>query len=184
MQEKLPEKIFTIGVYGYTEDEFFAALKEHKIDLFIDIRRRRGMRGARYKFVNKTYLQLKLKEIGIAYAHIIGLAPTTKIREIQKKADKEEKVTQRARIKLSEAFKERYRKDILKIAPNNPKKESYAVNLLEDALKNTTHPSDQPFHNIVFFCVETLPEACHRSLVAEELQRARLGVIKEHIKPE
>ena len=39
-------KIFTIGVYGKTADQFFSALTEHQIDVFCDIRQRRGLRGS------------------------------------------------------------------------------------------------------------------------------------------
>ena len=81
--------IFTIGVYGFSEDAFFTALKDHEIDLFIDIRARRGMRGAKYKFVNSSYLQAKLKEMGIGYAHLKELAPTPRIRGLQEQADQQ-----------------------------------------------------------------------------------------------
>ena len=37
-------KIYTIGVYGWTEEDFFNKLQEKNIDLFVDIRFRRGMR--------------------------------------------------------------------------------------------------------------------------------------------
>lgn len=30
-------KVFTIGVYGYQEEEFFQQLLKHKIDVFVDI---------------------------------------------------------------------------------------------------------------------------------------------------
>ena len=57
-------KIYTIGVYGKTEDEFFRALEDNGIELFIDIRARRGMRGSKYSFVNSSYLQAELNENG------------------------------------------------------------------------------------------------------------------------
>ena len=49
-------KIYTIGVYGKTEDEFFDALVENEIELFIDIRARRGMRGSKYSFRQQCVL--------------------------------------------------------------------------------------------------------------------------------
>ncbi len=55
-------KIYTIGVYGSTEEEFFGKLTKSKIDLFCDIRQRRGVRGRQYAFVNSSYLQKKLSE--------------------------------------------------------------------------------------------------------------------------
>ena len=56
-------KIYTIGVYGSTEEIFFNKLKLHNIDLFCDIRQRRGVRGSQYKYVNSNYLQAKLQEL-------------------------------------------------------------------------------------------------------------------------
>ena len=43
-------KLFTIGVYGFSETEFFDALEEAGIDTFIDIRYRRGVRGSLYAY--------------------------------------------------------------------------------------------------------------------------------------
>ena len=76
-------KIYTIGVFGSTEQQFFGKLVENKIDTFCDIRQRRGVRGSEYAFVNSNYLQHKLAEMDIKYGHIIELAPTTEIREKQ-----------------------------------------------------------------------------------------------------
>ena len=53
--------IYTIGVYNSTEVEFFNKIKSNQIELFCDIRQRRGVRGSKYKFVNSIYLQNKLK---------------------------------------------------------------------------------------------------------------------------
>ena len=74
-------KIYTIGVYNSTEDSFFDKLKSNDIELFCDIRLRRGVRGAQYKYVNKTYLESKLTSLGIQYLHIKELAPTKEIRD-------------------------------------------------------------------------------------------------------
>ena len=41
--------VFTIGVYGSTENSFFEKLAQSRIDLFCDIRQRRGVRGSQYK---------------------------------------------------------------------------------------------------------------------------------------
>ena len=77
-------KVYTIGVYGSTEQQFFGKLTENIIDTFCDIRQRRGVRGSEYAFVNSNYLQRKLAEMDIKYGHIIELAPTSEIREKQK----------------------------------------------------------------------------------------------------
>ncbi|GHT08753.1 hypothetical protein AGMMS49525_17880 [Bacteroidia bacterium] len=53
-------RLYTIGVYGSTEKEFFNKLVENRIDTFCDIRQRRGVRGSEYAFVNNNYLQRKL----------------------------------------------------------------------------------------------------------------------------
>ena len=50
--------VFTIGVYGSTENSFFEKLAQSRIDLFCDIRQRRGVRGSQYKYVNSNYLQI------------------------------------------------------------------------------------------------------------------------------
>lgn len=42
-------EIFTIGVYNSTEESYFGKLMDAKIDLFCDIRQRRGVREA---FIN------------------------------------------------------------------------------------------------------------------------------------
>ena len=74
-------RVYTIGVYNSTEQDFFEKLIENRIDTFCDIRQRRGVRGREYSFVNSNYLQMKLDDLGIKYAHILDLAPTTEIRE-------------------------------------------------------------------------------------------------------
>lgn len=76
-------KIYTIGVYSSTGQDFFSKLVENKIDTFCDIRQRRGVRGSKYSFVNSNCLQIKLAELEIKYSHILELAPTTAIREKQ-----------------------------------------------------------------------------------------------------
>ena len=48
---------YTIGVYGKTETDFFTSLINKEIDLFCDIRQRRGVRGKKYSFVNSLKLQ-------------------------------------------------------------------------------------------------------------------------------
>ena len=58
-------EFFTIGVYNSTETEYFNKLIENNIDTFCDIRQRRGVRGAKYSFVNSNRLQEKLNELDI-----------------------------------------------------------------------------------------------------------------------
>lgn len=58
-------QFYTIGVYGTTEEEFFKKLQNYNINLFCDIRQRRGVRGKKYSFVNSIRLQNKLKELNL-----------------------------------------------------------------------------------------------------------------------
>ena len=78
---------YTIGVYNLTEELFFEKLTSNNIDVFCDIRQRRGVRGAKYKFVNSIWLQKKLNDLNIKYLYIKELAPTVDIRNIQKTID-------------------------------------------------------------------------------------------------
>jgi uncharacterized protein (DUF488 family) len=146
---------YTIGVYGFNESEFFNKLIAYRIDTFIDVRRRRGVRGAKYSFVNSKSLQKKLKELNIHYEHILALAPTNEMREIQKSTDKKRGVLKRERKFLSNEFRENFKEEIL---------DKFDFNNLIECLKEIGAK------NIVFFCVEREPLACHRSMIVERLK--------------
>jgi uncharacterized protein (DUF488 family) len=150
--------IYTIGVYGITSDLFFKKLADNKIDTFIDIRRRRAVRGSLYSFVNSNRLQNRLKELGIKYFHILDLAPTKEIREAQINEDLKSGVSKRERAQLSQTFISQYKVQIL---------ENFNSSELIDLFNN------QGSKRIVLFCVEKEPQACHRSLVAEEFKKHR-----------
>lgn len=154
------DKIYTIGVYNSTEDSFFEKLSSHGIDMFCDIRQRRGVRGAQYKYVNSLYLQAKLNELGINYRYIKELAPNNDVRQKQKDADKINNETKKLRACLGSVFIREYNTQIL----NN-----FDIDALIKTLEseNVTRP--------VFFCVEEKAEACHRSIVAKALTD-KLGV--------
>jgi uncharacterized protein (DUF488 family) len=147
-------EIYTIGVYNSTEDNYFDKLVNNNIDLFCDIRQRRGVRGSQYKYVNSNYLQKKLSELGIKYRYIKELSPTNDIRQKQKDADKLNKETKKQRHTLGTVFRQEYCEQIL----NNFDFNSFAKELEEKSV-----------NKIVFFCVEEHAEACHRSLVAQKL---------------
>ena len=180
MTAELPT-IFTIGVYGSTEESFFGALVEHKIELFIDIRARRGMRGSKYKYANSSYLQAKLKELGIYYAHLKELAPTKEIRAQQRGADKESGESKRERTGLSKAFVKAYKRDILKVYKRKPENKIFAIDMLAAARRLAKYPPGERLRNVALFCVEQHPESCHRSLVAADWKR-QLGIKIEHLK--
>ena len=174
------QTIFTIGVYGSTEESFFCALQENKIDLFIDIRARRGMRGSKYKYVNSTYLQAQLKDLGIYYAHLKELAPTKEIRALQQRADALQKSSKRERTELSKAYIKTYRRDILKAYKRKPENRLFAAGILATARRLSTFPPAEPLRHALLFCVERHPQACHRSLVAADWKR-QLGIKIEHL---
>lgn len=172
------QTLFTIGVYGSTEESFFDALVENEMELFIDIRARRGMRGAKYKYANSSYLQAKLKALGIYYAHLKELAPTKEIRALQWQADKEEQRRKRDRTGLSAAYVEAYKKQILRYGKRKAELILDPENMLERAQQLAEFPSDRPLQRYVLFCVESNAEACHRSLVAARFKDKIGGKVK------
>lgn len=106
-------EFFTIGVYNSTEKTFFEKLINSKIDTFCDLRQRRGVRGAKYSFVNSKRLQGRLRELNINYVHVPDLAPTAEIREVQKKSDRKNRDLKTARHTLAEDFVAAYKEKIV-----------------------------------------------------------------------
>lgn len=160
-------RLVTIGVYGFTEHDFFQALQDAHIDTFCDLRARRGVRGPDYPFANSARLQQKLAELHIRYVHIKELAPSEAIRAMQAQADKQAKIARRKRNELCDEFRDAYTRDYL----------------TEANLKRFSQQAGMEARIIALFCVEREPQACHRSLVAEWLARA-WGTKVEHITPE
>ena len=158
-------RIVTIGVYGFTEDEFFNALQEAGVDLFCDIRLRRGVRGADYAFANSQRLKARLAKMGIEYWHRKDLAPSKQVRSVQYAADESQKVAKRQRDALSPEFVAAYRRENL---------DDFSPSAFLDEL-----PPDVKI--VAFFCVERAPEACHRSLVADRFAQD-LDLKVEHIR--
>jgi len=149
-------EFFTIGVYNLTEQEYFDKLTDNRIDTFCDIRQRRGVRGAKYSFVNSNRLQQRLSELEIKYGHVLDLAPTTDIRDLQKEADAQQGELKRDRNKLGKVFSIAYRDRILS----------------KFDFKSFIEKLDEVgADRIVLFCVEEKPEACHRSIVTERLEK-------------
>lgn len=141
-------RVATIGVYGFTADEFLATLLENGVSELFDIRQRRGVRGSEYAWANAGRLQAALAEVGIGYRHLPELAPTTELRELQYAEDARTGTGKRDRTSISGAFAERYAREILDRAPL----------------------PELPARGLAaLFCVETDAEACHRSLVAARL---------------
>ena len=157
-------EFYTTGVYGLDEELFFAKITDNNIDVFCDIRRRRGVRGAKYAFVNSNRLQTKLKEINVRYIYKKELSPTKEIRELQKNKDKELCIHKKDRITLSLTFVTEFNSQILADFDF----EQFIMELHGLNAKK-----------IILFCVEEHHEACHRSLVADKLQE--LGYKVTHL---
>src|SRR5262245_20009361 len=148
-----PPEIYTIGVYGSSENEFFKKLNDHGIDTFCDIRLRRAVRGSQYAFANSQRLQDKLAHLSIKYLHETGLTPTTEIIKLQDKFDQEHKIQRRKREELTDIFKTNYNTKIL-----------FKFDLRKFIKDLETSGSKK----VVLFCVEKSPAACHRSLVTNK----------------
>lgn len=158
--------IVTVGVYGFSEETFFEALRQAEVDTFCDIRQRRGLRGSKYAFANSRRLQERLRQMRIRYLHRKDLAPTKAVRQRQDEADRAAGVAKRQRTGLSQAFVDAYSEEILSAF----EPQSLLADLEEDA------------QVVALFCVEGEPAACHRLLVAEKIEQA-LGLEVEHIVP-
>lgn len=157
-------KIVTVGVYGFTEDEFFQRLVGAGVNVFCDIRARRGVRGAKYAFVNSRRLQARLAELGIGYVHVKELAPPEHVREVQRRVDSAGAVKKRVRTVLSSEFIDAYRATCLS---------TFDARAFVDGVNSGAG-------TLALFCVERDPKACHRSIVADQL-REDLGLEVEHI---
>lgn len=160
------ERVLTIGVYGFTADQFFDRLRTAAVDLFCDVRARRGLRGSDYAFANSRRLQVRLEELSIPYVHLKELAPSREVRDAQYDHDRKLGIAKRRREELGEVFKAKYVDECLSALD--------PIALCRDSLGSAARP--------VFFCVERSPRACHRSMVAEVLGAA-LGVPIEHLQP-
>jgi uncharacterized protein (DUF488 family) len=152
-------------VYGFTAEQFLAALHEAGVRQLLDVRQRRGVRGAEYAWANAKRLQAALEEAGIEYRHHPELAPTTELRQLQYAEDDRQGVGKRSRSELAPAYVERYTAEILDRADLG----AVARELPSDGVA-------------ALFCVERDPEACHRSLIADRLG-ARHGLAVEHLRP-
>jgi uncharacterized protein (DUF488 family) len=164
-------RVVTIGVYGFGEAAFFHALRKVNVDTFCDIRQRRGVRGAAYTFANSQRLQARLADLGIRYIHRKDLAPSKAVRSVQDKADKASKTAKRQRTALSPQFAEAYRKEFLSGFDS------------ARFISELSSETGVQIEVVALFCVEREPQACHRSLLAEHLQK-ELNVEVEHIVPE
>ena len=155
----------TIGVYGFSLEAFLEALRRADVRALLDVRQRRGVRGAEYSWANAKRLQAAMAEAGIAYEHHPELAPTTELRQLQYAEDDRRGVGKRSRAELAPQYRDRYIGEILDKAD---------LEALVASLPKAGAGA--------LFCVERDPEACHRSLVAERLE-AEHGVAVTHLRP-
>ena len=157
--------VATIGVYGFTLEDFLARLHGADVRRLLDVRQRRGVRGSEYAWANAARLQAALAAAGIEYSHHRELAPTTELRRLQYREDDRLGVGKRSRAELAPAYVERYVTEIL------------------DAVHLAPIVAELPAAGAAaLFCVERDPEACHRSLVAARLGE-RFGVEVVHLRP-
>ena len=144
--------IATVGVYGSSLDDFLDKLRRHRVVMVVDVRQRRGVRGREYAWANSLRLQAALEKARIQYLHLLQLAPTTELRQLQYREDDRLKVGKRSRTELSEAYRRRYlaevldRVDLGRVLAPLPDEATSAL-----------------------LCVERDAPACHRSLIAARL---------------
>jgi uncharacterized protein (DUF488 family) len=157
--------VATIGVYGFDQAAFLAALVRARVTVLLDVRQRRGVRGSEYAWANSARLQAALADAGIEYSHHKELAPTTELRRLQYAEDDRLGVGKRSRVELAPEYRERYTHEILDRVDLRPIVASMPANATTALL-----------------CVERDPEACHRSLIAERMATEH-GVSVRHLKP-
>ena len=159
-------KVFTIGVYGWAEDDFVQAILNAAPDLFVDVRRRRGLRGGAYAWANSTRLQAMLADAGIPYVHRLDVAPSDATRHIVAKDAASEGIGYRDRTFLSQEYLDAYGHEVL---------EGFDAAEFVASL-------GEGVESLMLFCVERVPAACHRSLLADRLA-GDLGAEVTHILP-
>ena len=136
----------TIGVHNWSLETWLSALQSQDVSLVVDVRQRRGVRGREYSWANSKRLQATLASAGLDYVHHRELAPTTELRQIQYREDARLGVGKRDRISLAPEYRARYLREILDPADLEP---------LVATLPNVG--------SATLLCVESAPEACHRS---------------------
>jgi uncharacterized protein (DUF488 family) len=158
-------KVVTIGVYGFDQAAFLAALARARVKVLLDVRQRRGVRGSEYAWANSARLQAALADAGIEYRHHKELAPTTELRRLQYAEDDRLGVGKRSRVELAPEYRARYTREILDEVDLQP----IVASLPADGAA-------------ALMCVERDPEACHRSLIADRMASEH-DVSVRHLKP-
>lgn len=136
------------------------------ITTLVDIRQRRGVRGPAYRFANAVRLQELIKTIGLHYISEQRLAPTSEIREHQRRADAARGSSKRGRTELATSFVKAYETEVL---------DKYSIESFQALL-------DKAGERPAFLCVERDANACHRGVLAAWAER-ELGVQVTHLQP-
>jgi uncharacterized protein (DUF488 family) len=157
--------VVTIGVYGFDQAAFLAALARARVKVLLDVRQRRGVRGSEYAWANSARLQAALGDAGIEYRHHKELAPTTELRRLQYAEDDRLGVGKRSRVELAPEYRDRYTREILNQVDLGP----IVASMPADAAT-------------ALLCVERDPEACHRSLIADRMASEHRVSVR-HLKP-
>ena len=142
-------KLFTIGISGWNEGDFFKTLTEHDVGRVLDIRRRSSSRGSHHAFGNKLRLSTRLLELGIEYSQVKELAPAESL------------------------WKEWYKRKRAGISPDKIWPEYKSRFLAQSETKGSianTQMSDFQVPTCLL-CACNPPEYCHRTIVAEMLKR-------------
>jgi uncharacterized protein (DUF488 family) len=158
------DAVVTIGVYGWDEARFLAALRTAGVDEVWDVRDRRGVRGRDGAWANATRLQASLHDAGIGYRHRRELAPPTDLRRDLQQDDRDHGRRHRDRTELPASFAVGYRDRVL------------------DAVDLGALVEEATARRPALLCVEGVPTACHRSLAAAALAEAA-GVPVEALTP-
>ncbi len=159
-------KVFTIGAYGWSEEDFVQAIGDASPDVFVDVRRRRGLRGRDYAWANSNRLQAMVADAGISYVHRLDVAPSDATRHIVARDANAAGIGYRDRTSLSQEYLDAYGHEVL---------EGFEAAGFVASL-------GKGIETIMLFCVERAPAACHRSLLAERLARD-LGAEVMHVLP-
>jgi uncharacterized protein (DUF488 family) len=153
----------TIGVYGFDGPGFIRALQQANVNLVLDVRQRRGVRGNQYAWANAKRLEAALADAGIGYSHLPELAPTTVMRKLQYEEDARKGEGKRSRTTLAPAYAQAYTEEVLDRVDLDP-----IVRFVGS-------------QRAALLCVERDPEACHRSLIAGRLE-SELGLRVTNLK--
>ncbi len=157
--------IITCGVYGFTAETFEQAVVKAKPDVFVDVRRRRGVRGHDYSFANSQRLQDMLAKNNISYVHRLELAAPEATMKREGEIDKKAGIARHDRDHLSEEFLHDYDSAVL----NDFDAGKFIESLGE-------------VHRVLLMCVEKTPAACHRGLLADAIEK-QLGWERLDLEP-